>query len=121
MYGVLKRKEARKQGREVSALGKEHDDVFDISREINLLQEVKDIRDELNILKNLTNQQQKVLESFCPAIEASRDMNRNQSRSHTPSMTKEMNRQARYIRELDEDAKRQYKAVSFLPRRYFAD
>ena len=40
-----------------TALGEELELIFDISQEIELLKEIKDIRDELNILRSLYGQQ----------------------------------------------------------------
>lgn len=108
--------EARKRGRNRAlALSGELEDIFDISREIDLLKEIKDIRDELNILRNLFSQQERVLESFCSVIEAASQKAVNDTRTDKPRMTKAIDRQAQYVRGLDADAKRQYKAVNSQP------
>ncbi|KAK6066106.1 ankyrin repeat and protein kinase domain-containing protein [Seiridium cupressi] len=40
------------------------EDIFDISEEVKLIKEIKGIRDDLNILPNLFNQQCQVVEAF---------------------------------------------------------
>jgi hypothetical protein len=81
-------------------------DIFDISEEIRLLREVKDIRDELNILRNLFGQQKRVVESYClltrPKLERSHFLDGIQS--HVDA-----------VEVMDEDAKKQYKSVSECP------
>jgi len=88
------------------ALGDELEDLFDITHEIELVKEIKDIRDELNILRNLFGQQKRVLEKFCPIIAP----HVQTSKSRT-SLMSPIKRHVQSIQDMDEDAKRPYKAV----------
>jgi hypothetical protein len=94
-----------------SALGEELEDIFDISREIELLKEIKDIRDELNILRNLFDQQKRVLESFCPAIETGQKNIGLPVPKERSSLMDAIQRHIDLVASMDEDAKRPYEAV----------
>ncbi len=98
-----------------SALGEELEDIFDISREIELLKEIKDIRDELNILRNLFDQQKRVLESFCPAIETGQGKIGLPVSKERSSLMDAIQRHVDLVASLDESAKRPYKAVRTSP------
>lgn len=103
-----KQKENRKRKRP-GPLGNDLEDIFDISQEIDLLKEIKDIRDELNIMRHLFDQQKRVLETFCPAIKAA-----SGHVEEKPKLIDAVERQAHYVESLDEDAKRPYKALEDL-------
>lgn len=75
------------------------------------MKEIKDIRDELNIMRHLFRQQKVILEKFCSAIEASSQQDKDLLPKKRPKMIDAINRQARYVDFLDQDAKRPYKAV----------
>ena len=94
-----------------TALGEELEDIFDISREIELLKEIKDIRDELNILKSLFHQQRLVLETFCPAIETGQNNLGHPVPKERPSLMDGIQRQIDLVASMNEDSKRPYKAV----------
>lgn len=81
-------------------------DIFDISQEIKLLREVKDIRDELNILRNLFGQQKRVVESYYQLARPEKDLANflDGIQSHID-----------VVEVMDEDAKRPYKSVRKLP------
>ena len=98
-----------------TALGEELEDIFDISKEIELLKEIKDVRDELNILRNLFDQQKRVLESFCPAIEMCQKDAGLPIPRPTSSLMEAIQRHIDLVASMDEEAKRLYKAVKSLP------
>lgn len=75
------------------------------------MKEIKDIRDELNIMRHLFRQQKEVLEKFCSAIDASSQQGEDLLPKKKPKIIDAINRQARYVDYLDQDAKRPYKAV----------
>lgn len=94
------------------SLGKELEDLYDISQEIELLKEIKDIRDELNILRNLFNQQKVVLDKFCALIPpASRHIRRAKPENQRSNLKDAIQRHTRYVADLDRDARRPYTAV----------
>ncbi|KAH8599991.1 hypothetical protein B0O99DRAFT_347159 [Bisporella sp. PMI_857] len=97
-----------------SALGEELEDIFDISREIELLKEIKDIRDELNILRNLFDQQKRVLESFCPTVQAEQDNINTPAPKQGLNLLAAIQRQIDIVATMDENAKRPYKALEDL-------
>ena len=75
-------------------------DVFDISSEVALMREIKDIKDELSILRNLLNQQTYVTNRYSMALDDSR------------GLKKAMQRLRDTVEEMDTYADRPYKAVS---------
>jgi hypothetical protein len=89
-----KRKEAPKR-QTARPLGDELEDIFDISQEIDLLKEIKDIRDELNIMRHLFAQRKRVLEIFSPAIRAA-----SQTAKKKPSLIDAVERQAQVVESL---------------------
>ena len=100
--------EAEKHKTEVDARpaqrkAKDPEDLYDISRELELLKEIRDIRDELNILRNLFGQQQGVLEKFQRV---------NQHRNRPAEMVSAVQSQQNRIESLDGEAKKPYRAVS---------
>ncbi|KAJ3958269.1 hypothetical protein N0V92_005146 [Colletotrichum tropicale] len=90
---------------------------FDISHEVELLREIKDIRDELNILGNLFGQQRLVLEPFVRAIKYGREMSTRKQESDTsdsgskPSLVAAVDRHITYIDGMDTNARRVYRHV----------
>jgi hypothetical protein len=111
------REQKKKRSKIVS---KQPEDSFDISREVDLMIEIKDIRDELNILSNLFDQQKSVLESFTrfigkmiPAHDAAdNESNANTIARTTPSLLGAINRQIEYVKRMNDDADRPYQRVS---------
>jgi len=100
-------------------VSKKPEDSFDISREVDLMIEIKDIRDELNILNNLFDQQRQVLEPFTrfvaktpPANNADDGPNANTTARTTPSLLGAIKRQIEYVNRMNVDADRPYQRVS---------
>ncbi|KAJ3561999.1 hypothetical protein NPX13_g8733 [Xylaria arbuscula] len=80
---------------------KDMEEIFDISNEIELLKEIKDIQDELNILRTLFSQQIRVLESYHHA---------SGKRSRSSEAVSVLHRFLDTVKKLDIDAQRPYKA-----------
>ncbi|RDW87897.1 hypothetical protein BP5796_03591 [Coleophoma crateriformis] len=89
------------------SLGSKDEDIFDISREIELLKEVKDIRDELNILSTLFRQQSTVIKSFYSAIQPQAPQSRT-------ALMDAVNRHIAEVDVLDKDAETSYTALENL-------
>ncbi|RDW72868.1 hypothetical protein BP6252_06775 [Coleophoma cylindrospora] len=89
------------------SLGSKDEDIFDISREIELLKEVKDIRDELNILSTLFGQQSTVIKSFYSAIQPQAPQSRT-------ALMDAVNRHIAEVDVLDKDAGTSYTALENL-------
>jgi hypothetical protein len=80
------------------------DGLIDISTEIRLLKEVKDIRDELRIIIHLITTQTAVLEVAGNAF-------KDDARSQCYELKSELERHLQDIREMDNEAGRAYVAV----------
>ncbi|KAK1671862.1 hypothetical protein BDP55DRAFT_675020 [Colletotrichum godetiae] len=93
------------------------EDSFDISHEVELLREIKDIRDELNILGNLFSQQKLVLETFTRIVEARRRDGQVPAADIThpePSLSHAVQRHIAYVESLDKNAERVYRHLEDL-------
>lgn len=82
---------------------KDIEEIFDISNEIELLKEIKDIRDELNILRTLYEQQGRVVSSYHHVSD---------ERTRPSGMVGAIRRLTGIVEKMDSDAQRPYKAVS---------
>lgn len=102
-----------------STLSEDLEDIFDISTEIEdrttVLKEIKDIRHELNILRNLFDQQKIVIESFCQAVETGQKETGILVSNARPSLMDGIKRHIEVVDAMREAAKRPYQAVSLLP------
>jgi hypothetical protein len=98
-----------------STLSEDLEDIFDISTEIELLKEVKDIRHELNILRNFFSQQKIVIESFCQAVKTGEQEPGLPVSNERPSPMDGIKRHIELVDAMDKAAKRPYQAVSLLP------
>ncbi|KAI9868593.1 MAG: Ankyrin repeat and death domain-containing protein 1A [Trichoglossum hirsutum] len=98
---------------------------LDIQEEIKLLQEIKDIRDELNIMRILFKDQEKVLVDMKDVIQAMKEVielgerqgnRKSSSEEHrrTSIALVTVQRHIYHVEELDKDAKRTYKALNHL-------
>lgn len=90
---------------------------FDIMHEVGLLREIKDIRDELNILSNLFAQQKFVLGPFtrvitngrrAAAVSTGETVDNSSSR---PSLVDAIEKQIAYVEQMDANAGRVYRHV----------
>jgi hypothetical protein len=82
---------------------KDMEEIFDISNEIELLKEIKDIQDELNILRTLFAQQSRVVKSYHRV---------SGERIRSSEMVDAVARLSTIVEKMDIDAQRPYKAVS---------
>lgn len=79
-------------------------ETFDISGDVKLLQEIRDIRDELGILRTLFQQQSSVLFDFF----------RHTDRAKAAKMKHAVDKTIEAVERLDTDAERSHKAVRLI-------
>ncbi|KAF9873836.1 hypothetical protein CkaCkLH20_08570 [Colletotrichum karsti] len=93
---------------------------FDISHEVELLREIKDIRDELNMLSNLFGQQKLILEPFTHIIAEARQSaavsagDATDKSSSKPSLVGAVERHIAYVEQMDDSAGRLYRHLEDL-------
>lgn len=94
---------------------KKPEELFDISREVELIQEVKDIQEELNILGNLYNQQKLVLGTFERLIGEARAAAEGTGAKPTanePTMWHAIQRHIDFVKEIEGRTALPYRHVS---------
>ena len=95
---------------------------FDISHEIELMREIKDIQEELNILRNLFNQQEVVLKSFTHIVEEAKSTstpspgdssskNVNATVPTVPTLANAIKRHIAYVDQIESNTHRPYHHV----------
>lgn len=100
-----------------SKITRRDDDSFDITHEVELLREIKDIRDELDILRNLFSQQQLVLKPFARIMREARqkDTITSGDTANIPNpqlgLMAAIDRHVAYVSILDINAERLYRHV----------
>jgi len=94
----------------------EPEELFDISREIELIREVKDIQEELNILGNLFHQQKLVLEPFVALINEAKPFAESQNTTvrTAPALAKALDRHIDYVDKIEASTVRPYRYLEDL-------
>lgn len=88
---------------------KPYDVFYNIGEEAALLREIKDIRDELNIITKVFTDQQKALEIMNKLVKNKVKMN---GKEPSADIIKRIKRHVNDVKEIDDHASRAYEAVS---------